>query len=157
MTIAERNQGSQIHAIFQRLKEIEGKRYDKDLSMVLMADENTVASWKKRNAIPWRQLADYSARAGVSLEYLIHGKGPVRTSQMTQEEGTVYQVSTSADSLVDLAGRIHDLAEADEKVTIPPGKFSTLMGLLVRDSEAHGNAPVSDNQIKGQLELFKAK
>lgn len=66
--------------IIERIKQIESLRYDTDVAIVLGAEKQHVGPWKARGQIPWERVLDYARKSGVSLDYLILGRGPMRVA-----------------------------------------------------------------------------
>jgi len=66
--------------IIERIKRAESLRYDTDVAVALGAEKRHIGPWKARGRIPWERLLEYARRSGVSLDYLVLGRGPVRVS-----------------------------------------------------------------------------
>jgi len=64
--------------IIERIKQAESLRYDTDVAIVLGAEKKHIGPWKARGQIPWERVLDYARQSGVSLDYLVLGRGPVR-------------------------------------------------------------------------------
>ena len=66
--------------IIERIKQAESLRYDTDVAVVLGAEKKHIGPWKARGQIPWERVLEYARQSGVSLDYLVLGRGPVRVS-----------------------------------------------------------------------------
>lgn len=66
--------------IIERIKQAESLRYDTDVAIALGAEKRHIGPWKARGQIPWERVLEYARQSGVSLDYLVLGRGPVRVS-----------------------------------------------------------------------------
>lgn len=66
--------------IIARIKRIESLRFDTDVAVVLGAEKRHIGPWKARGQIPWERLLEYARQSGISLDYLVLGRGPVRVA-----------------------------------------------------------------------------
>lgn len=73
-----------VKEILGRIKRLEKIRFDNDLTTVFDASINTINNWKQRGSIPIDHLVQYSKRTGYSLDYLVFGEGPLRSSTVVQ-------------------------------------------------------------------------
>lgn len=60
--------------IFERMKEIKGRKSDKDLAISLDVAATTLANWKNRNNLPVEVILTFAHNNNVSLDWLIFGK-----------------------------------------------------------------------------------
>jgi len=65
-----------VKSIFERIKEIYHCEKDVELAKILKADKANIANWKFRDKIPYSHLANLANETGLSLDWLIYGKGP---------------------------------------------------------------------------------
>ena len=71
--------------IIERIKRAESLRYDTDVAVVLGAEKKHIGPWKARGQIPWERVLEYARQSGVSLDYLVLGRGPVRVSGVGED------------------------------------------------------------------------
>ncbi|MBF8781326.1 helix-turn-helix domain-containing protein [Pseudomonas fulva] len=65
-------------AVLARLKQVTASDTDAALSRALGISPQTLSSWKVRNSIPYSLCVDLAERSGISLDWLLLGKGPCR-------------------------------------------------------------------------------
>lgn len=64
-----------IVTIFERICEISPYKSLVELGEILGTDATNVRSWKKRDKIPYDQLVKYALSTGISLDWLVFGRG----------------------------------------------------------------------------------
>lgn len=64
-------------AVLARLKQITGTKTDISLSAALQISPQTLSSWKGRDSTPYSLCVDIAQSRGVSLDWLLLGKGPI--------------------------------------------------------------------------------
>ncbi len=74
------NVKNQAEEIIERIKHAESLRYDTDVAIALGAEKKHIGPWKARGQIPWERVLEYARQSGVSLDYLVLGRGPVRVA-----------------------------------------------------------------------------
>ncbi len=72
--------------ILNRLAQALGTTKDIELAQVLRIKHNTISSWKKRDAVPYKVCVDVAKRENISLNWLLLGDGPMRRQQETGEK-----------------------------------------------------------------------
>lgn len=65
-------------AVIERIKRAEGLRFDADVAARLRVDRRNLHGWKSRGTIPLEHLVAYSRESGVSLDWLVNGRGAQR-------------------------------------------------------------------------------
>lgn len=65
-------------AVIDRLKDTLGCDSDTELAWVLSTSRQNIWKWRNRNSVPYREVVFISLWAGISLEYLLTGRGPRR-------------------------------------------------------------------------------
>lgn len=61
--------------VLDRLRDIHNAAHNKQLSEILGIGQSTVQNWKSRNVIPYKEVCDAVMEKGVSMEWLLTGKG----------------------------------------------------------------------------------
>jgi phage repressor protein C with HTH and peptisase S24 domain len=81
-----------------RLKEIHNAANNKQLADALSISRSTVQNWKDRNVTPYKEICDAALNMGVSLEWLLTGKGEKMDSTNTTRLLSVphYAIQASA-------------------------------------------------------------
>ena len=64
-----------LSAVLERLKQLTGCQTDSALSRALGISPQTLSSWKVRESVPYALCVNLAARTGVSLDWLLLGKG----------------------------------------------------------------------------------
>lgn len=65
-----------VHAILERVKEIAEITTYQEVADLLNTTTVNVYTWKNRKKIPYEQLATFAKTRGISLDWLVFGKGP---------------------------------------------------------------------------------
>ncbi|MBL1260548.1 MAG: helix-turn-helix domain-containing protein [Thiotrichaceae bacterium] len=86
--------------IIERIKQAESLRYDTDVAIALGAEKQHVGPWKARGQIPWERVLDYARKSGVSLDYLVLGRGPVRVAGICIGEDAEHYGLTEIDKAI---------------------------------------------------------
>lgn len=136
--------------IINRIKELERSDKDKDVALALGVEQNNVSSWRTREIVPWTRVLEYARLKGVSMEWLLNGRGPKSTADMISEPGAIYRVETNHDAMYLLAGDIYKAVD-EVGVRISGEKFAQIMRLAHRETLDRGE-PVPYAKI---LELVK--
>lgn len=61
--------------VFQRLADITGASTDKALGKQLGVSRQSIANAKSRNTIPFRPIFDFCEKSGLSLDFILLGRG----------------------------------------------------------------------------------
>ncbi|WP_438281012.1 helix-turn-helix domain-containing protein [Pseudomonas alabamensis] len=64
-----------LSAVLERLKQLTDCQTDSALSRALGISPQTLSSWKVRESVPYALCVNLAARTGVSLDWLLLGKG----------------------------------------------------------------------------------
>lgn len=75
-----------LSAVLERLKQVTGCQTDSALSRALGISPQTLSSWKVRESVPYALCVNLAARMGISLDWLLLGKGSP-PSGPTQADG----------------------------------------------------------------------
>lgn len=138
--------------IINRIKKAEGLRFDADIAIPLRADKKNVSVWKARDAIPFDKLIEYSRMEGVSLDWLVNGRGPMRVKDMIEEPGAIYKVTTNQDAVYWIAGQVFKAASEGGKA-LTEEKFCDVVKLAHRDMLDRQESSVPYVRIKGLVDL----
>lgn len=71
--------------VLDRLREIHNAAHNKQLSEILGVGQSTVQNWKSRNVIPYKEVCDAVMEKGISMEWLLTGKGSKMELSNTQQ------------------------------------------------------------------------
>lgn len=84
--------------VIERLKEIHNAANNKQLAEALSISRSTVQNWKDRNVMPYKEICDAAIGMGISLEWLLTGKGSQTESSNTARLLSVphYAIQASA-------------------------------------------------------------
>lgn len=82
--------------VIYRIKKAENLRYDADVAVPLHVEKTRIATWKARNTVPYERLVEYSRYSGVSLDWLLNGRGPQKVVQGVAEETGRYGPNPAA-------------------------------------------------------------
>lgn len=61
--------------VLKRLRDIHGATNNAQLAELLMISKSTVHNWKERSVIPYKEVCSTALEMGVSIEWLLTGKG----------------------------------------------------------------------------------
>ena len=89
---------NEAERIIERLKEIHEVKTNKDLSLLVGLASTAAHQWKARNVIPYREIVQAHTEKGISIEWLLTGKGEKMESANTSKLLTVphYAIHASA-------------------------------------------------------------
>lgn len=91
--------------VIDRLKDVYGVKTNKDLSLCVGLASTAAHQWKTRNVIPYREICKASLDLGISLEWLLTGKGEqveaVNTARILSVPHYAIQASAGGGSLVE--------------------------------------------------------
>ena len=138
--------------ILARIKEVEGTEKDKDVAKALGLDQRDLSSRKVSGAVPYKRIVEYSRSHHVSLEYLLNGRGPLRSTDMVQDPGSIYRVGTDVDVLYQIAAAVYQ-ALLELGATIEPDKFARVVRLLHRNMIDSGNNTIAYPHVREVVKL----
>ncbi|KAF0193200.1 MAG: hypothetical protein FD165_303 [Gammaproteobacteria bacterium] len=140
-----------IRAI-DRIKQAEGLRYDADVADRLNVERKRLSQWKYRGTPPYEKLIDYSRKSGISLDWLLNDRGPMRTNDLVAEPGAIYRVTTDQDVVYKLAAEVFQ-AVVESGINLSPEHFRNIVRLLHRDMLNHRETSIPYDKV---LETVKA-
>ena len=115
-----------------RIKEAEGLKYDADVAACLEVETKRVSQWKYRGTPPYEKLVEYSRKQGISLDWLLNERGPMRIRDIVAEPGEIYRIATDQDAVYAIAGDVYRALQ-ETGTTISPEKYQQTVRLLHRD------------------------
>ncbi len=123
-----------VKSIFDRIKKLYHCEKDAELSKILKAEKANIANWKFRNKIPYEHLARLASDTGLSLDWLIFGKGQKfrELIQLSKDEISLHVEDEEVDYIPyyeDILlsagpGAINGDYNAKEMITIPKNTFA---------------------------------
>ena len=125
-----------IREVLDRVKEIEGVEFDKEVATPLRMSERNLASYKERGSMPWEQLKTYALWRGVSLEWLVNGTGPIRREELNGvgEPRADYQARClDIDLLSECIASVDRFLETSRR-DLPADKRARIVGFLYEQS-----------------------
>lgn len=139
--------------ILARVKIAENVKRDSELASILCTDAKNVSNWKKRGTVPYEKLVEYAIRSGVSLDWLILDRGPMKVDQfMVSEPGAIYKVRTNIDVVYRIAADVY-LTLQPEGIEISPATFLEVVKTLHRDMLDRGEDSVPAARVAAFLRL----
>lgn len=150
--VVDNPSGNELNAILGRLKQLENVKSDKDLAGALRVAPGTISAWRKRNSVPYEKVAGYGREKGISLEWLVNGKGPIYLKHMIRDDGLIYEVKTNQDAIYDIAADVLNYMHGNN-IHLSRTKIYTLIKLLHRDALQMEVARIPESRIKEVIEL----
>lgn len=129
--------------VINRIKALEGLRYDSEVALLLHAERTAVGLWRFRDTLPWDKLIEYSRTHGVSLEWLINGNGPARTADIIESADEV-----NDDELIHQVLTVTEEILKEQNLELPVEKKVDLITLLVSYCRESHAAPSKENVFK---------
>lgn len=83
-------------AVVERLKDVYEVKTNKDLSLVLGLSLNAAHNWKSRDVIPYKEIVQAHTEKGVSIQWLLTGKGDKVESGNSAQNYSVPQYAIQA-------------------------------------------------------------
>jgi len=75
-----------VHAIVERMKTVLGFKADADLSIYFGSGRSTAGGWKARGTFPIKEMIQVAVERGISLDWLILGRGGQQIDASVQPE-----------------------------------------------------------------------
>jgi len=140
-------------AILERVREIEDVKWDGELAIALKTGKNTVSNWRQRDNISYVKLAEYAREKGVSLEWLVNGRGPVHLRELAvAEPGAIYRVETDQDAVYRIAALVTAYC-LEHGIHLAEQKIESIVKLIHRDMLAAGISEVSRQRVEELIHL----
>lgn len=143
-----------IREIFDRVKKIEGVAHDIDLAEPLDTSERNINSWKQRGTVPWANLTAYALDHGLSLDWLVTGRGQANIGPLAiSESPNVYRVQTDQDIVYAIATAVYD--ELDRRgARVNPARFGQIVRHAHRDLLASAERDLPPGKIAALVDLL---
>ena len=90
--------------------------YDKDVAEALGISRMNLASLKKRNSIPFRELLDFCARRSISINWLLYDQAP---ESLVESTNRYYRIKYFDDILASAGGGAHNEDEQAAMLDLP--------------------------------------
>lgn len=74
------------HDVISRMREVASAKNDAELAAVLGLGVNAPSNWRQRNSPPYAFCANMAQAYGVSLDWLVFGRGPKRVGRAAETE-----------------------------------------------------------------------
>ncbi|WP_174866813.1 helix-turn-helix domain-containing protein [Pectobacterium polaris] len=84
---------SGVDAVLSRLMELLGVASDSELARALDVNRQTLASWRKRESVPYSICVNLSEEKNISLDWLLTGRGSVYAGAVAQSDPTTFSQS----------------------------------------------------------------
>ena len=144
---------SRAETILLRLQALEGVKTDAALTAALRASGATISAWRKRGSVPLERLAEYAREKGVSLEWLVNGRGPVHLRELAvAEPGAIYRVETDQDAVYRIAALVTAYC-LEHGIHLAEQKIESIVKLIHRDMLAAGISEVSRQRVEELIHL----
>ncbi|MFA7178194.1 MAG: helix-turn-helix domain-containing protein [Smithellaceae bacterium] len=134
--------------ILNRVGEVIGSNENVAIAKALQVSPQSASNYKSRKAIPWGALYQFSRDRGISMEWLLTGKGDVRAPASTPPS------AEESDKRIMAVQRLLDLLEAEpeyaDAATAAIGLIRRIQALehRVRDLEAHPTSTRTDEDLQ---------
>lgn len=89
-----------FEAVIERIKAVLGLRFDTEVAASLKMDRRTLAGYKSRGTLPYEALVEMAAEKGLSLEWLVFGRGPQETETLAIAEPAAHYAETQIAKIV---------------------------------------------------------
>lgn len=131
-----------LREILERLKEIEGLKYDREVGDLLQIKKSTLDQYKVRDRVPVKQLINYCKTRGVSLDWLFFGLGrPQPPTVGVGETPSVYNIRTNQDAVYAIAKDLFQALQEKDRTDLEPRRYAHMLKLMHRESLETGEAP----------------
>lgn len=147
--------------VIRRIKEALGLRFDADVARALDLDRRTLSGYKSRGTLPFDSVARLAAREGLSLEWLINDRGPMKAEDLCRvaEPSPRYEAMINTSLFLAVQHKVMEIMdECDIKVDTPEmrDKVARLVNeiynnIVVNDGD---ESSIREDSIKNLAGLF---
>lgn len=142
-----------LAGIIERICELEGLMNEVDVAGPLEVNPRNVAAWKSRKSVPWLHLEAYCRRKGLSLEWMVYGRGAQKSADLRMESGSIYHVTTDQDAVYTIAAQVHRIwgelgLDRDDR------RFAQVVRLLHRESIDEPERPLNPTRVAEMLKIL---
>lgn len=142
-----------LRGMINRICELEGFSNEVDVAGPLKVNPRNVAAWKSRKSVPWLHMEAYCQSRGLSVEWMLYGRGPRNSADMKMEPGAIYKVTTDQDAVYRLSALVHAICER-YSIALSEERFSEVVRLLHREAIDNPDRPVSEQKVEALIQLI---
>lgn len=88
---------SGVDAVLSRLMELLEVANDSELARALGVNRQTLASWRKRDSVPYSICVNFSEEKNISLDWLLTGRGAMHVNTATESLSAPEQAFSQSD------------------------------------------------------------
>lgn len=100
---------SSVEEILERMRTVCGVKTDRELAKILhISASSVISSWKSRGRKPYAECEFLAAEMGISMDWLLTGKGPIKRGAPPQAE----EISRATKMLIKL---MRDMSEEEQE------------------------------------------
>lgn len=140
-----------VRSVLNRIKQLEGIRFDKYLPTIFDASRNTINNWKQRNSIPGPHLISYCKRTGHSLDYVVFGRGRPEAPSGKVEHPSDYALRQVR--MYSITGLAYGAVQRSQR-RVSGDEFERLLHIL-HELQSSGTA-LDDDTVDDLLENMEA-
>ncbi|GAB6040107.1 helix-turn-helix domain-containing protein [Endothiovibrio diazotrophicus] len=141
-----------LRGVIQRICELEGLSNEVDVAGPLGVNPRNVAAWKSRKSVPWLHLEGYCQAKGLSMEWMLYGRGARKSSDLQMEPGAIYRVTTDQDAVYRISAVVHRLCR-ELGNEVDDATFSGVVRLLHRERIDNPELELSAGKIEALIQL----
>lgn len=143
-----------VRDVLDRIKEIEGFRYDKEVGELLGVKTSTLDQYKVKKRVPLKQVVAYALERGASLDWILFGRGRAQPAAVgVGESPGIYRIRTDQDSVYDIARDLFRAVQSKHRCAdLSPEKFAHILKLMHRESLELNELP-SQEKLEMIVEL----
>ena len=154
--VPQKDEAPELRAVLDRVKEAEGARFDVEVAEPLGVTRGRLEQWKVRGTFPWREIQAYADRRGLSLEWLIHGRGPREVGLMVAEESGGYMPGGQEIDTELFMAVTHEVQALLKEAGLPVDneKAAYLIAYVYNDLAKSGAKAPDRKKIEGLMRLI---
>lgn len=139
-----------VDSILNRIKTFKKYKTDADLAKRLGVEPHTVSTWRKRETIPHEKLITFCDTEGISLDWLLTGKGPVkRRKRVGRSIGKAHPREFYDPQLLrEIVETVEEIFQR-EHLSLRPAKKAELITLLYEELQKE-EAKRSELQVRAE-------
>lgn len=142
-----------IIGIIDRIKAVEGLKFDNDVADALNMDRRTLSGYKQRGTIPYEPLIEFANIRGYSLDWLLHGVGQPESSNQVKDEQGPYHIQHEL--FHDVSQRLRQMLKDQGFQPTTPDELEKFdyMATFVYNECLKAGDMISDDQLKMIVKL----
>lgn len=133
--------------IIGRIQEAEGVTTLTDVATALDMSRENLTQYKGRGKVPYSNIAEYCARTGQSLDYIIYGH---QADHCVNETVATYGADDS--TAYTIAARMHSLLAASG-TTLSEENFTRILRMVHREMQQHDLIAIPPGKLEDMLPL----